>query len=247
AAADAGGASGGVLGWIERMGNKLPHPFWLFVWICIVVVVVSAVATWWQVSATHPDTGDLVAARSLLSGDGLRWFLEEMVTNFAHFAPFGLVLVMLMGVSVAERSGLLAVVMRTIAFSVPRKIVLPVIFIIGACGNIGSDAGIVVVPPIAALIFVQMGLNPIVTATIALTSLSQPAVFGLAPELLALSVMTGWALAVGMAPLTTSVLITARVADVPATTVGYRWNGWFTVGTAVLASGWLLVLGWVIG
>ncbi|SEO81084.1 hypothetical protein [Aquisalimonas asiatica] len=108
-------------------------------------------------------------------------------------------------------------------------------------------------PPVAVavtllmLLFAQVGLNPIVTATIALTSLSQPAVFGLAPELLALSVMTGWALAVGMAPLTTSVLITARVADVPATTVGYRWNGWFTVGSAVLVSGWLLVLGWVIG
>jgi aminobenzoyl-glutamate transport protein len=66
-----------------------------------------------------------------------------------------------MGVSIAERSGLLTVVMRTIAFSVPKKIVLPVIFIIGACGNIGSDAGIVIVPPIAALIFMQMGLHPI--------------------------------------------------------------------------------------
>lgn len=153
--------SKGVLKWIEDMGNKLPHPFWMFVWICIFIIVISAITAFLGVKLVHPDTGELVEAQNLISGQGLRRFLEEMVTNFAHFAPFGLVLVMLMGVSIAERTGLLTVALRSIAFSVPKKIVLPVIFIIGACGNIGSDAGIVIVPPIAALIFAQMGLNPI--------------------------------------------------------------------------------------
>ncbi len=153
--------SGGVLNWIEEMGNKLPHPFWIFIWICIFVVLFSGLAAYFGVSAVDPGSGEKIIAQNLISGDGLRRFLEQMVTNFAHFAPFGLVLVMLMGVSIAERSGLLTVVMRTIAFSVPKRIVLPVIFIIGACGNIGSDAGIVIVPPIAALIFMQMGLHPI--------------------------------------------------------------------------------------
>ncbi|TVR41938.1 MAG: AbgT family transporter [Bacteroidia bacterium] len=157
----AGAASSGILKWIEDMGNKLPHPFWIFVWITILIVLMSAITAYFGVSAIHPDDGSLVEAQNLISGEGLRRFVEEVVTNFAHFAPFGLVLVMLMGVSIAERSGLLAVAMRTVAFSVPKKIVLPVIFIIGACGNIGSDAGIVIVPPIAALIFTQMGLHPI--------------------------------------------------------------------------------------
>ena len=153
--------STGILRWIEVMGNKLPHPFWIFLWICIFIVVLSGITSLLGVSATDPGTGARVEAQNLISGEGLRRFIEEMVTNFAHFAPFGLVLVMLMGVSVAERSGLLTVVLRTVAFSVPKQIVLPVIFIIGACGNIGSDAGIVIVPPIAALIFTQMGLSPI--------------------------------------------------------------------------------------
>lgn len=154
-------SANGILGWIERMGNKLPHPFWLFVWICIIVIVVSAITAWTGVRATDPGSGEIIHAQNLMSGAGLRRFVENMVSNFANFAPFGLVLVMLMGVSIAERSGLMAVVMRTIAFSVPKKIVLPVIFIIGACGNIGSDAGVVIVPPIAAIIFMQMGLSPI--------------------------------------------------------------------------------------
>lgn len=159
-AAPAAGSKG-FLAWIERVGNKLPHPFWMFVWIIGIVISVSFISSLLGVQATDPGTGKLIEAENLLSGEGLRRFVQEMVTNFAHFAPLGLVLVMLMGVAVAEKSGLLAVVMRNLAFSVPKKIVLPVIFIIGACGNIGSDAGVVIVPPIAALIFMQMGLHPI--------------------------------------------------------------------------------------
>ncbi|MFP4622137.1 MAG: AbgT family transporter [Bacteroidales bacterium] len=153
--------SSGLIRRIEWMGNKLPHPFWIFVWICIFIVVLSGITSYLGVSATDPSTGEVVEVQNLISGDGLRRFVQEMVTNFSHFAPFGLVLVMLMGVSIAERSGLLRVAMRRVAFAVPNKIVLPVIFIIGACGNIGSDAGVVIVPPIAALIFSQMGLSPI--------------------------------------------------------------------------------------
>jgi len=152
--------SKGLLGWIEKVGNKLPHPFWLFVWICILIIFTSALTSFLNVSVTDPQ-GHSVAAQNLLSGEGLRWFLENMVTNFAHFAPLGLVLVMLMGVSIAEQSGLLEVILRRIAFSTPKRIIFPVIFIIGACGNIGSDAGVVVVPPIAALIFMQLGYHPI--------------------------------------------------------------------------------------
>jgi aminobenzoyl-glutamate transport protein len=153
--------AGGLLRWIERVGNKLPHPFWMFVWITLAIVVFSAVAAVIGISAVDPGSGEVVRAQNLVSGEGLRRLLEEMVTNFAHFAPFGMVLVMLMGVSVAEQSGLLTIILRTVAFAVPRKVVLPVIFVIGACGNIGSDAGVVIVPPIAALIFSKMGLHPI--------------------------------------------------------------------------------------
>ncbi|MFO8054513.1 MAG: AbgT family transporter, partial [Bacteroidales bacterium] len=151
----------GFLRWIEVIGNKLPHPFWLFVWICGLIIVISAISSYLGIQVPRPDTGELIKAKDLATGQGLRWFVQNLVTNFAHFAPLGLVLVMLMGVSIAEQSGLLTIIMRNVAFATPKKIIFPVIFIIGACGNIGSDAGVVVVPPIAALIFMQMGYHPI--------------------------------------------------------------------------------------
>lgn len=151
----------GILRWIEVMGNKLPHPFWMFVWICVIIVAISAITSYFEVNVTDPGSGISVEAQNIATGDGLRWFLQNLVTNFAHFAPLGLVLVMLMGVSIAEQTGLLTIILRTVAFATPKRIIFPVIFIIGACGNIGSDAGVVVVPPIAALIFMQMGYHPI--------------------------------------------------------------------------------------
>ena len=116
----------GFLRWIEIIGNKLPHPFWLFVWICVFIVVISGITAYFNVEAIQPGTGENITARNLLSGEGLRWFVENLVTNFAHFAPLGLVLVMLMGVSVAEQSGLLTVVMRRITYATPKKVIFPV-------------------------------------------------------------------------------------------------------------------------
>ncbi len=104
---------------------------------------------------------ETVTPRSLLSREGLNWFVLDMVKNFAHFEPLGLVLVMLMGVAVAEGAGLIPTVMRGVALSVPTMLIIPVLFALAACGNIGSDAGIVVIPPLAAAIFRQLGKSPI--------------------------------------------------------------------------------------
>lgn len=142
-----------LLDLVERGGNLLPHPFWLFCGLAMGVVLLSA-------GLAPLDTG-AVEVRSLLSGEGLTWFVLHMVENFAHFEPLGLVLVMLMGVAIAEGTGLIPTAMRGIALAVPPWAVIPVLFALGACGNIGSDAGIVVIPPLSAAVFRQMGKNPI--------------------------------------------------------------------------------------
>ncbi|MBW2258203.1 MAG: AbgT family transporter, partial [Deltaproteobacteria bacterium] len=107
------------------------------------------------------NQAEQVPVRSLMSREGLTWFVLSMVTNFAEFEPLGLVLVMLMGVAIAEGSGLIPTAMRGIALAVPDRMVIPVMFALGACGNVGSDAGIVVIPPLSAAIFKQMGHSPI--------------------------------------------------------------------------------------
>ncbi len=228
-----------ILDGIEAAGNRLPHPFWLFCGLFLVVGLGSAALSGTRVQqaetqllvemadgerqlgrpiadpsspidlstvpissrlrdlhvelwsgaervAVLPVTrGDLavidasaldkapeprirlvnrpaeVEVRSLVGQAGLAWLVLNLVENFAHFEPLGLVLVMLMGVAIAEGTGLVAITMRSIVAVVPQWAVTPVLFALAACGNIGSDAGIVVIPPLAAAIYKQLGRNPI--------------------------------------------------------------------------------------
>ena len=88
--------TGGVLGTIERVGNMLPHPFILFLYIIAILAVVSAVLSLIGVSAVNPTTGELVEVQNIISRDGLVWIVENMLNNFSTFAPLGLVLAMQM-------------------------------------------------------------------------------------------------------------------------------------------------------
>jgi len=151
---------GRILDLVERGGNLLPHPFWLFLWLIVLVGGISGVLASMGIEVADRE-GVVQPIVSAFSADGLRWFVLHMVENFGHFEPLGLVLVMLMGVAVAEGAGLIEAVMRGVALSVPPRFIAPVLFILGACGNIGSDAGVVVIPPLAAAIYKQLGRNPI--------------------------------------------------------------------------------------
>ena len=146
--------------WVERTGNRLPHPFWIFVYLGAFVIVGSLVFGLLGVSVSHPVSQETIAAKNLLSQHGLQRFVLEMVTNFSHFAPLGLVLVMLMGVSLSVHSGFMETVLVRMT-RVPEFLTLPVIVLAGIMGNLGSDAGIVVVPPLAAVAFKKMGKNPL--------------------------------------------------------------------------------------
>jgi aminobenzoyl-glutamate transport protein len=235
---------------VERYGNRLPHPFWLFCILILIVCLASATLAHFGVTVDRPAThvlrtvgpgggtdgraftaaaepdalvlkirsanlssrltnlhlelyhggqliydepiapeklrelrvstktfpvlqagdeyvikivnrAESIPIRSLPTKAGLEWFVLHMVENFAHFEPLGLVLVMLMGVAIAEGAGLVPTVMRGVALSVPGWLIIPVLFALAACGNVGSDAGIVVIPPLAAAIFKQMGKSPI--------------------------------------------------------------------------------------
>ncbi|MDO5726143.1 MAG: AbgT family transporter [Tissierellia bacterium] len=151
--------SGGVLGWIERVGNKIPHPFILF----LVLMIIIAVITFFAKGATvvNPSTDEAVSIKSIISGEGLVFALTSMVKNFTGFAPLGLVLSMTLGIGLAEEVGLMSAFMRRTILGVSAKFVVPVIMLIGICGNLASDAAIVIVPTLSGIIFLYLGRNPI--------------------------------------------------------------------------------------
>ena len=154
---------------VERIGNKLPDPVTIFVILWFVVLVLSYIVSKSGVTAVHPGQIDeatgknlVVTGVNLLSKEQLQLFLGNVVTNFTSFAPLGLVLVTMLGAGLAERSGLMETVMKTTVTKVPKKLLTATIIFVGILANAVADAGFVVLPPLAALVFLGVGRHPLV-------------------------------------------------------------------------------------
>jgi len=155
------GGSGRILRWIERVGNALPHPATLFLVLSLVVVVASDIAVRIGVEVVKPGTDVIVKPVSLLTIDGLHKILTGLVTNFTGFAPLGTVLVALLGIGIAESSGLIGAGMRLFVTNAPRPLLTFVVVFTGVLSNMASEIGYVLLIPLAALIFAAAGRHPI--------------------------------------------------------------------------------------
>lgn len=146
---------------IEHAGNRLPHPTLLFVCLCGLVLLLSALASLAALRATHPVSGELIQARSLLGGDGLRWMLTSAVTNFTGFAPVGTVLVAILGIGVAEHMGLLGTALRGLVLKAPAQLLSAAVVFAGVMSSLAADAGYVVLIPLAGMMFAAAGRSPL--------------------------------------------------------------------------------------
>jgi aminobenzoyl-glutamate transport protein len=149
------------LDWVERAGNKLPQPVTLFAAMIGIVLVASLVFSLAGTSAVHPGTGETITAVNLLNADGIRRIFTEMVTVFTSFPPLGLVLAVMLGIGVAERSGLIAAGLKGFVQVVPRRLVTVALVTAGMLSSIAADAGYVVLIPLGAVIFRSMGRHPL--------------------------------------------------------------------------------------
>ncbi|VUD46173.1 p-aminobenzoyl-glutamate transport protein [Thalassocella blandensis] len=154
---------------VEFLGNMLPHPITLFALLCLAIVVFSGIADWFGLSAIDPrpegvagrDPDGVIEVISLLNAEGLQKIVTGLVTNFTNFAPLGTVLVALLGVSVAEHSGLLSAALRGLVMGASERLVTFMIVFTGILSNTASELGYVVLIPLAAMIFHSLGRHPL--------------------------------------------------------------------------------------
>ncbi|MGL5086565.1 MAG: AbgT family transporter [Clostridium sp.] len=159
----------GFLGTVEKVGNVLPHPAVIFVILCAIIMLVSHIMAKMGISVTYPSvdvkTSELkdvtISVVSLLSPEGIRYMFTSAVKNFTNFAPLGTVLVALLGVGVAEGTGLIGAVLTKLVTSTPRSLVTVVVVFAGVMSSIASDAGYVVLIPLGAVIFMSFGRHPL--------------------------------------------------------------------------------------
>ncbi len=157
---------------VETVGNALPHPATIFAILAALVVVLSAVAAWLGTSAVHPGTGEAIHARSLLTAEGIRWMFENVEHNFVKFPPLGLVLVAMIGIGIAEGSGLLTALIRALVLKAPARLITASLVAAGVLSHLASEAGYVVLIPLGAVIFLALGRHPIAGLAAAFSGVS---------------------------------------------------------------------------
>jgi aminobenzoyl-glutamate transport protein len=162
-------ASRNLLNWIEKVGNKVPHPAVLFSLLAIGVILLSHCCQLLELSVTYeridPETHEVQTAttvvRSLLSADGIRFIFTSVVPNFINFGPVGIILVAMIGVGLAERSGLIQALIRGIVTVAPPSALTVIVVTLGLLSSIASDAGYLVLIPLGATAFHSLGRHPL--------------------------------------------------------------------------------------
>ena len=185
-----------ILGAIERGGNKMPNPAILFVWLCVIVIVLSALLAWADIKVTYqvvepppiaveetvpggstqpsgglPDASvqegeyavreETAAIKSLLSADGIRFLFTSFVASFRNFAAVAIILVVMIGVGLAEAAGLIGALIRKLVKVSSEAMLTPILVFIGVLSSIASDAGYLVLIPLGAAAFKSVGRNPL--------------------------------------------------------------------------------------
>lgn len=153
---------GRFLNFVEWLGNKLPEPMIIFLWLIALITVVSAVLSVAGVSVVHPDSGEDLPVRSLLSAGGLQFVLSDTVSNFVGFAPVGLVLTIMLGIGLADKIGLLRSLIRAVMLGIPAWLLPYAVFFIANTATIAADAAFLLMPPLAAIVYRTLGRNPMV-------------------------------------------------------------------------------------
>ncbi|MBE7499286.1 MAG: AbgT family transporter [Verrucomicrobiales bacterium] len=214
---------------IEKVGNKLPDPAVLF--------LLALGLTWigsWLLAGTRvevPKAGggaELLEVQNQLSGKALVTLLTRMVREFVTFPPLGVVLVAMLGLGVADRSGFISAGLKRLLSFTPRSLLTPMTIAVGLLSLVAVDAGYVLVIPLGGVIFYAAGRHPIAGIAAAFAAVSGGFCANYLPT----------ALDTILAGLTET---GARIVN-PAYTVNPLCNYGFTIASAVL----IILLGWFI-
>lgn len=151
-----------VLDGIEKTGNALPHPVTLFFLLSVLVVLASAALSWMGLQVDSPVEGEgVLEVNNLLSTEGIQYLFTSAVPNFINFAPLGVVLATMVGIGIAEQTGLISALLRGFILAIPNTLITFGIVFAGIMSSVASDAGYVVLPPLAAILFLAVGRHPI--------------------------------------------------------------------------------------
>jgi len=213
---------------IERIGNKLPDPLTLFVGLALLMPVISWLVSLTGWSLVHPGTQATIDVVNLLAPDQIQRMFTESVKNFTGFPPLGTVLVAMIGIGVAERSGLIKTMLKMMVSSVPGSLISAALVFAGVMSSMAADAGYVVLTPLGAVLFAGLGRHPLAGLAAAFAGVSG----GFSANLLLTS----------LDPLLAGFTESAAQIYDPAYTVAPTANYYFMIASVLLVT----LVGWFV-
>ncbi len=146
---------------VEWAGNKLPDPAVLFLIALMITWLVSAFLAQFDFAAIDPRTDQPIEIQNQLTGTALMAFLTGMVETFTSFHPLGVVLVAMLGVGVAEHTGFINAVIKSLLDITPSRLLTPMLLFVAIISHSAGDAGYVLVIPLGGIIFAAAGRHPL--------------------------------------------------------------------------------------
>lgn len=150
-----------ILDALERAGNRFPDPIYIFIGLAVIIVLLSFVLAQLNVQALNPATGETIYIENLMTKEYFGKMINDAAKIFTSYPPLGMVLVVMLGIGVAEGTGYFENLISYTLEKAPQKMIIPVMILVAIISNAFGDAGPIVLPPLAAIIFLNMGLHPI--------------------------------------------------------------------------------------
>ncbi len=157
------------LNWVERAGNRLPDPSFLFISLTFLTILASAIAAYFNLTVTYEGFNEetetietiTTSVNNLLSLDGFHYMVTHIIDNFTGFFPLGTVFTVIIGVSITEGTGMLSVLLRQIVSKTPKALISGMVVFLGILSNVASSTGYIVLLPLGAIIFLVSKRHPV--------------------------------------------------------------------------------------
>ena len=217
-----------ILNGIERVGNRLPDPALLFASLMLLVWVLS----WWLSTMTwdviDPRSQQPLVVNNLLDGQSFGEFMSRLWRVFVEFPPLGTVIVAMIGIGVADASGMINAGLRALLGVTARQVLTPMVVAVGLLSHAAVDAGYVLVIPLGAVIFYAAGRHPLAGLAAAFAGVSGGFSACFVPT--------------SIDPLLAGITQSAAHIIDPTVQVNALNNWWFAAASSVL----IVFLGWFV-